>query len=215
MKRSSSMTRRAALGGIGGALAGSSLLDAQQDPFRDHSRVPGMDELTTVTEFEAMAFAKMAGDSFQYMAHGGEGEFTLRRNREAYDWVELVPKGVVDVSSVQTATEILGTPMAFPIMTSPTSGHIQLHREAEAGTYRGSQAASNTPYIVSDGSSLPKAKIAAAANQSALVPALPDKRYGRHEGVDRKRTNAGRQGRRDDGRSAGSLSTSGPSTNVI
>ena len=151
------MTRRAALGGIGGALAGSSLLDAQQDPFRDHSRVPAMDELTSVMEFEAIAFAKMQGDSFQYMAHGGEGEFTLRRNREAYDWVELVPKGVVDVSSVQTATEILGTPMAFPIMTSPTSGHIQLHRDAEAGTYRGSQGASSTPYIVSDGSSLPKA----------------------------------------------------------
>jgi hypothetical protein len=145
MKRSDLMTRRAALGGLGGVLAGSSLLDAQQDPFRDHSRVPAMDELTTVQEFEAIAFAKMQGDFFQYMAHGGEGEFTLRRNREAYDWVDLVPKGVVDVSSVQTATEILGTPMAFPIMTSPTSGHIQLHRDAEAGTYRGSQAASNTP----------------------------------------------------------------------
>jgi len=175
MKRSSSMTRRAALGGIGGALAGSSLLDAQQDPFRDHSRVPGMDELTSVMDFEAIAFAKMQGDSFQYMAHGGEGEFTLRRNREAYDWVELVPKGVVDVSSVQTATEILGTPMAFPIMTSPTSGHIQLHRDAEAGTYRGSEAASNTPYIVSDGSSLPKAKIVAAANSPLWFQLYPIK----------------------------------------
>lgn len=163
MKRSDLMTRRAALGGLGGALAGSSLLEAQQDPFRDHSRVPGMDELTTVTEFEAVAFAKMPRDFFMYMAHGGESEFTLRRNREAYDWVELVPKGVVDVSSVQTPTEILGTPMAFPIMTSPTSAHIQLHREAEAATYRGSQAASNTPYIVSDAATLPKEKIAAAA----------------------------------------------------
>src|SRR5664279_2792755 len=111
MKRSNSMTRRAALGGIGGALAGSSLLDAQQDPFRDHSRVPAMDELTSVMDFEAIAFAKMQGDSFQYMAHGGEGEFTLRRNREAYDWVELVPKGVVDVSSV---------PVSYTHLTLPT-----------------------------------------------------------------------------------------------
>ena len=85
MERSDLMTRRAALGGLGGALAGSSLLEAQQDPFRDHSGVPGMDELTTVTEFEAVAFAKMPRDFFMYMAHGGEGEFTLRRNREAFD----------------------------------------------------------------------------------------------------------------------------------
>ena len=114
MKRPDSMTRRAALGGIGGALAGSALLNAQQDPFRDHSRVPGMDELTTVTEFEAIAFAKMPRDFFMYMAHGGEGEFTLRRNREAYDWVELVPKGVVDVSTVQTATEFWARPWRSP-----------------------------------------------------------------------------------------------------
>jgi 4-hydroxymandelate oxidase len=158
---------------LGGALAGSSLLEAQQDPFRDHSRVPGMDELTTVTEFEAVAFAKMPRDFFMFTAHGGESEFTLRRNREAYDWVELIPKGVVDVSSVQTATEILGTPMAFPIMTSPTSAHIQLNREAEAATYRGSQAASNTPYIVSDAATLPKDKIAAAGTSPLWFQLYP------------------------------------------
>jgi hypothetical protein len=65
--------------------------------------------------------------------------------------------------------------MAFPIMTSPTSGHIQLHRDAEAGTYRGSQGASNTPYIVSDGSSLPKAKIAAAATSPLWFQLYPIK----------------------------------------
>lgn len=92
MKHSDLMTRRAALGGLGGALASSSLLEAQQDPFRDHSRVPGMDELTTVMEFEAVAFAKMPRDFYDFMAHGAESEFTLHRNREAYDWVELVPK---------------------------------------------------------------------------------------------------------------------------
>ena len=175
MKRSDLMTRRTALGGLGGALVGSSLLEAQQDPFRDHSRVPGMDELTTVMEFEAVAFAKMPRDFFMYMAHGGEGEFTLRRNREAFDWVELVPKGVVDVSSVQTATELLGTPMAFPIMTSPTAFHIQLNREAEAATYRGSQAASNTPYIVSHNHSLPIDKIAAAATSPLWFQLYPQK----------------------------------------
>ena len=173
MERSDLMTRRAALGGLGGALAGSSLLEAQQDPFRDHSRVPGMDELTTVTEFEAVAFAKMPRDFFNFMAHGAESEFTLHRNREAYDWVELVPKGVVDVSRVQTATELLGTPMAFPIMTSPTSAHIQLNREAEAATYRGSQAASNTPYIVSDAATLPKDKIAAAGTSPLWFQLYP------------------------------------------
>ena len=175
MKRSDFMTRRSVLGGLGGALATASLLEAQQDPFRDHSRIPGIDELTNAMEFEAVAFAKMPRNFYMYMAHGGEGEFTLRRNREAFDWVDLVPKGVVDVGSVQTATEILGTPMAYPIMTSPTAYHIQLHPEAEAATYRGSQAASNTPYIVSHNHSLPLEKIVPAAKSPLWFQFYPIK----------------------------------------
>ena len=54
-----------------------------------------------------------------FTAHGEGSEFTLHRNREAFDWVGLVPRGAADVSSLQTATEVLGTRMAFPIMTSP------------------------------------------------------------------------------------------------
>jgi hypothetical protein len=50
MKKAST-TRRTVLGGLGG-FAGASLLKSQQDPFRDHSRVPGMDELKTAVEFD-------------------------------------------------------------------------------------------------------------------------------------------------------------------
>lgn len=158
-----SMTRRNLIGGAGAALAGSTLLRSQQDPFRDHSRVPGMDELRTAIEFEPVAFAKLPRQAYDYTAYGAESEFTLRRNREAFDWVELVPKGVVDVSSIQTATEVLGTKMAFPIFVSPTAGHVQLDRDGEAATHQGATAASNTPYIVSNNASLPMDKIAAAA----------------------------------------------------
>src|SRR5258706_10499567 len=114
MKRSDLITRRIALGGLGGALASSSLIEAQQDSFRDHSRVPRIEELATVQEFEPVAFARMTPANYAYMAHGGEGEFTLRRNIHAFDWVKLIPKTVVDVSSVQTATEVLNTKMAYP-----------------------------------------------------------------------------------------------------
>lgn len=175
MKRPSLLTRRTAIGGLGGALASSSLLQAQQDPFRDHSRVPRMDELTTVMEFEAVAFAKMTRLNYNFMAHGGESEFTMRRNREAFDWVELVPKGGVDVSSVQTAFEFMGTSMPSPIMVSPTSNHNQLHPEAEVGTYKGAQAASNTVYIVSHAATLPKDKIAAAATSPLWYQLYPQR----------------------------------------
>ena len=162
MKKSGA-TRRSALAGIGVSLTGASLLQSQQDPFRDHSRVPGMDELKTPVEFEPVAFAKLPRETYTYTAYGSEGEFTLRRNREAFDWVELLPRGVVDTTSVKTATEVLGTPMNFPMMVSPSAAHGALYRDGEMGTHQGATAASNTPMIISANASFPVDKIAAAA----------------------------------------------------
>jgi 4-hydroxymandelate oxidase len=176
MKRSS--TRRQALGGLSGILAGSALLRGQQDPFRDHSRVPAIDELGKVQDFEAVFFAKEPREVYNYTSYGTESEFTLRRNRQGFDWVELVSRGVVDVSSIQTATEILGTPMAFPIMASPTSGHSQIHRDGELATHQGTTAASNTPYIVSNGSSFPIDKVAAAATGPLWFQLYPQQDIG-------------------------------------
>jgi 4-hydroxymandelate oxidase len=158
-----SLTRRRALQGLAAFLASSPLLDSQQDPFRDHSRVPALNELLTSFDFEPVFFAKEPRAIYDYTSYGAESEFTLRRNRQAFDWVELAPRGVVDVSSVNAATEILGTKMAFPIMCSPTSGHALLHPDGEAGTHKGATAASNTPMIVSNAASLPIDKIAEAA----------------------------------------------------
>jgi isopentenyl diphosphate isomerase/L-lactate dehydrogenase-like FMN-dependent dehydrogenase len=119
-------------------------LTGQQDPFRDHSRVPGIDELLTTFDFEAAAYAKLPREAYQYTAHGTESEFTLRRNREAFDWVKLVPRAVANVRSVDTATEVLGVKMKFPLLIAPSSGHGALHPDGEVGTHRGASAASET-----------------------------------------------------------------------
>jgi len=157
-----SINRRKALRAMAGFLAGSPLVRAQQDPFRDHSRIPSMNEMATSFDFEPVAYAKVLRYNYDYMAYGTDSEFTLRRNREAFDWVELVSKKVLDATPIQTATEVLGTKMAFPVMVSPSASHGMLHPEAEAATYKGATAASNTPYIMSVVSTLPFDKVAAA-----------------------------------------------------
>jgi 4-hydroxymandelate oxidase len=157
------VTRRTVLGSLGTVIATPSIAGAQLIQLRDHRRVPGIDELVTVADFERVAFAKLSREAYDYTAYGSEGEFTLRRNWQAFDWVEFVPRAVVDVSSINAATEVLGTRMAFPLMIAPTASHEQLHRDGELATHRGATAASNTPMIVSNAASFPMAKIAAAA----------------------------------------------------
>jgi 4-hydroxymandelate oxidase len=148
---------------MAGFLAGSPMLRAQQDPFRDHSRVPGLNELRTVLDFEPVAYARLPRQTYDYTAYGADGEFTLRRNREAFDWVDLVARAVTDGGSISTATEVLGTKMEFPIMVAPSAAHVALHPEGEAATHVGCTAAANTTLISSHVASLPIEKIAAAA----------------------------------------------------
>ena len=148
-----SISRRKALQGLAGFLAASPLLKGQQDPFRDHSRVPGIDELLTTFDFEAVAYAKLPSQTYHYTAHGAESEYTLRRNREAFEWVKLVPRAAANVSAVDASTEVLGVRMKFPVLIAPSSGHGALHPDGEVGTHRGASAASNTPMILSFGAS--------------------------------------------------------------
>ena len=158
-----SMGRRGALRSLMGFLAASPLSRGQLDPFRDHSRVPRLEELTSAFDFEAVAYAKAPRAAYDYTAYGTESEFTLRRNREAFDWVKLVPRAMRDTSPVTTETEVLGARLAFPILVAPTAAHAQLHPDAERATYQGATAASGTPLIVSNVASLPLDKIAPAA----------------------------------------------------
>jgi len=155
-------TRRRALKNLAAFLAGSPLLQAQQDPFRDHSRVPGLDELKNAFDFEALAFEKLPRQVFNYTAHGTAGEFTVRRNREAFDWVRLVPQALSGVSEVDASTEVLGTKMKFPIMLSPSAAHNTLHAEGEHGTYEGATNAAGTPVIISYVTSTPFPEVAEA-----------------------------------------------------
>lgn len=158
-----SLTRRAALAGISSFLAGSPKLAAQHDTFRDHSRVPGIDELITALDFEPVAYAKLPREVFDYTAQGVDGEWTLRRNREAFDWVRIVPERLVDTSTIETATEILGTKLAFPLMVAPTAAHAQLHPQGELATHAGCTEAAGTPMIVSNNASFPMGQIAESA----------------------------------------------------
>ena len=157
------VNRRTVFRGLAGFLAGSPLLRSQQDPFRDHSRVPALGELLNAFDFEPVAFAKVTRQAYDYVSYGVDGEWTLRRNREAFDWVELVPRGIAGGGPVQTASNFLGMNLAFPMLIAPTARHGLLNADAEAATHAGATAASNTPLIVSNNATFPVEKIAAAA----------------------------------------------------
>ena len=90
----------------GWALAGSPLLQsdlaAQTDPrpFNDHKRLPGLNEMIVSFDFEPVCFANVSQVTYDYTAHGDGSEFTVRRNRQAFDWVDLVAGKPIDPKTI-------------------------------------------------------------------------------------------------------------------
>ena len=71
-----------------------------------------------------------------YLEGGGEGEYTLRRNRAAFDLLEFLPTQPRDVSHVDTGTTVLGERIPLPFALSPIGGPRMFHHEGELAVAR-------------------------------------------------------------------------------
>jgi isopentenyl diphosphate isomerase/L-lactate dehydrogenase-like FMN-dependent dehydrogenase len=158
------LTRREALASLAALVAGSPLRAAQRDPrpLTDHRRMPGFSEMASVFDFEPVFFANVPRAVYDYTAHGADSEFTVQRNRDAFDWVDVVPRRAVDLARVDTHTSLLGLSLEYPVLVAPSAAQVALHPDGEIGMHQGATAA-KTPMIISNVSSQPVGKIVAGA----------------------------------------------------
>jgi L-lactate dehydrogenase (cytochrome) len=83
-----------------------------------------------------------------YLDGGGEGEYTLRRNRAAFDLLEFLPDMPRDVADVDTSTTVLGQRVPLPFVLSPIGGPRMFHHEGELAVARAARHA-GIPYGIS------------------------------------------------------------------
>ena len=92
--------------------------------------------MLTAFDFEPVMFANVPQSVYDYTAHGDGGEWNLRRNRQAFDWVDLIPGKAVDPSTVDLSSQLLDLKLKYPIVIAPTATQVALHPDGEAGMYR-------------------------------------------------------------------------------
>lgn len=144
---------------------------AQTDPkpLSEHRRVLSLAEMQTAFDFEPVFSGNVLLPVYDYTAHGDGSEFTLRRNRQAFDWVDIVPaRAAVPGSQVDLSSELLGVKMKFPIIVAPTAAMVPLHPEGEIGMFKAATAASNTLMMLSVNTSTPHAQVVAGAPGGTL-----------------------------------------------
>ncbi|MFW2403305.1 MAG: alpha-hydroxy acid oxidase [Gammaproteobacteria bacterium] len=83
-----------------------------------------------------------------YLEGGADDEYTLTRNIEAFRDYELMPRYLVDISSVDTRTRVFGVDVDLPLLLSPTGFSRMFHPDAEIAAARAA-AAHGTMYTLS------------------------------------------------------------------
>ncbi|XP_073147627.1 glycolate oxidase-like isoform X3 [Henckelia pumila] len=89
-----------------------------------------MEEVTNVTEYQAIAKAKLPKMVYGYYASRAEDQWTLVENKNDFTRILFRPRILIDVTKIDMSTAVLGFKISMPIMIAPTAMHKMAHPEA-------------------------------------------------------------------------------------
>lgn len=113
--------------------------------------VPGAERLArcySIEDVARKARRRLPRGARGYLDSGCDGEYTLRRNRAAFDELELIPEMPRNVSHVDTSTTVLGREIPLPFALSPVGAPRMFHHEGELAVARAARRA-GIPYGLS------------------------------------------------------------------
>jgi lactate 2-monooxygenase len=110
---------------------------------------------------EQAARRAMSPVGYAYVAGGAGTEETMRENRAAFERWRIVPRMLRDVSTRDTAVEVVGTPLPSPFLLCPIGVLEMAHRDADVAVARAT-AAEGIPFVFSNQASRPMEETAAA-----------------------------------------------------
>lgn len=110
---------------------------------------------------EPAARKAMSPEGYAYVAGGAGTEETMRENRAAFERWRIVPRMLRDVSTRDTAVDVLGTRMSSPFALCPIGVLEMAHRDADVAVARAA-AAEEIPFVFSNQASRPMEETARA-----------------------------------------------------
>ena len=92
-------------------------------------------------DFEREAEKRIPPAHWGYIAGGANDEVTLGANRAAFDRILIRYRTMIDVTTRDLHTTVLGVPVSMPVLVAPTAMQKLAHNEGECATARATRAA--------------------------------------------------------------------------
>ena len=116
----------------------------------------------TIGDLRGAARRSVPRAIFDFVDGGAEDEISMARSREAFRRVELIPRVLRDVGTIDTTTEILGRTSSLPMVLAPTGFTRAMNHEGEVAVARAA-ARAGVPYVLSTMGTTSIEEVAAAA----------------------------------------------------
>ncbi len=101
-----------------------------------------------IDDLRSLAKKRLPASLFGYIDGGSDDEQTLRGNISAFDHYGLMQRALVDVSSIDLSTTVLGKKIDWPVLCAPTGMSRMFHHDGERAVAR-EAAKSGTFYSLS------------------------------------------------------------------
>jgi glycolate oxidase len=102
--------------------------------------------MTTIDQVIEHAYTQVAAGPLTWARTGAGRNATVARNRQAIDRLALVPRVMVDVTDVDTTTQLLGAPLALPVFFAPVGSTALFHPNATVEVGAGAAAAGTSVF---------------------------------------------------------------------
>jgi (S)-mandelate dehydrogenase len=99
-----------------------------------------LSQAINIEDLRQMTRRRLPRAIFDFFDGGAEDEVTLRDNRAAFERVRLLPKVLVDVSTINLQTDFLGKTASLPLAIAPTGGISAGRAGAELALARAAKA---------------------------------------------------------------------------
>jgi isopentenyl diphosphate isomerase/L-lactate dehydrogenase-like FMN-dependent dehydrogenase len=97
-------------------------------------------DVLNVMDFEELAHKNVPPAHWGYQASGVDDDLTLKANRAGFQKVQLRPRRLVDIATVDTKVGLFGETWESPIFLCPVGGQRSFHTLGEVGVAQAAKA---------------------------------------------------------------------------
>lgn len=143
--------------------------------FERNAALRRLNKAANIEDLRTICMRRLPVGVFGYIDGAAEDERTVQRNTAVYSQIAFKPRVLRDVANINLSTDVLGVPVSFPFIISPTGFTRIAHPLGEIAVAR-SAAENHIPFTLSTMATRSIEEIADLAN-----PAFQDKSDPMHD----------------------------------